>query len=44
MTLGYYIEKLDYERNRLRRIKKEERGPLKKYKKATRVHLCGLDM
>lgn len=30
MTLGYYIEKLDYKRNRIRRIKKEERGLLKK--------------
>lgn len=28
MTLGYYVEKLDYERNRIR-IKKEERGLLK---------------
>lgn len=34
MTLGYYAEKLDDERNR-RRIKKEERGLLKKYE-ATR--------
>lgn len=33
MTLGYYAEKLDDERNR--RIKKEERGLLKKYE-ATR--------
>lgn len=43
MTLGYYVEKLDYKRNRIR-IKKEERRLLKKYKEATRVHLCGLDM